>query len=233
MSRVLTPELMDDPSADRAELERALRYLRFVNRRLGGASALVARLGRWSRRWSPGERVTILDVGGGSGDIALAAVRWGRSAGFDVRATVVDNHEGTAAVASRAAAGEERVEVVRADALGLMERWPPGSFDYAHAALFLHHLNDVQALTMLRIMDRLSRRGMVWSDLVRSRLVEAGVRASTIGQGRMVRHDAIVSVRAGFTRREAMDMAHRVDAGYLRWSLDWRLYRFVLAGERA
>ena len=35
-----TPELMDDPSADRSELARSLVFIRAVNRRLGGVHSL-------------------------------------------------------------------------------------------------------------------------------------------------------------------------------------------------
>lgn len=232
MGRVVTPERMDAPEAPRDELRRALGYLRFVNRRMGGVRALLRCFERWSHRWPKDRPVRLLDVGAGSGDIAQAARAWAARRGFDLRVTVVDAHAETARVARERLARDEGIEVVEADALTLMDRYEVRSFEYAHAALFLHHLNDVQALTMLRVMERLASAGVVWSDLVRSTPMEWMVRAGTIGQPEMVRHDAIVSVRAGFTRREALDMAARLDMSWMRWRREPWLYRFVMAGEK-
>lgn len=232
MGRTLTPERMDAPDAPPAELRAALGYLRFVNRRLGGSKALIRCLERFSSRWPRDRAVTLLDVGAGSGDVAQAARAWAAQRGFDLRVTIVDQHAETVRVARERVSGDAGIEVVEADALTLTDHFALGSFDYAHAGLFLHHLNDVQALTMLRIMDRLTRGGVIWSDLVRSRVMETVVAVSTIGQTPMVRHDAIVSVRAGFTRREALDMAARLDMQWLRWRREPLLYRFVMAGEK-
>jgi SAM-dependent methyltransferase len=232
MGRTLTPERMDAPDAPREELRAALGYLRFVNRRLGGSKALIRCLERFSPRWPRDRAVTLLDVGAGSGDVAQAARAWAAQRGFDLRVTVVDQHVETVRVARERVGGDAGIEVVEADALTLTDRFAVGSFDYAHAGLFLHHLNDVQALTMLRVMDRLTRAGVIWSDLVRSRVMEAAVALSIRGQAPMVRHDAVVSVQAGFTRREALDMAARLDMRWLRWRREPLLYRFVMAGEK-
>lgn len=232
MTRRLTPELIDAPDASREELREALGYLRFVNRRLGGTRALLRCLEKWSRRWPRDRPVTLLDVGGGSGDVAQAARAWAAGRGFDLRVTVVDRHEETVRVARERIGDDEGIQVVQADALTLTERFPVGSFDYAHAGLFLHHLHDVEVLTALRVMDRLTSAGVVWCDLVRSPLWEGVVWLSSRGQGEMVRHDAVVSVQAGFTRAEALDRARRLDMTWLRWRREPLLYRFTMAGEK-
>jgi hypothetical protein len=56
---------------------------------------------------------------------------------------------------------------VQADALQIMDRFEAGTFDYAHAGMFLHHLDDLEVMTALRIMHRLAGRGLIWNDLVR------------------------------------------------------------------
>ncbi len=231
MERVLTPELMDDPGADREELRRALAYIRGVNRWFGGVSALIRLLERWSRQWPRSRPVTMLDIGTGSGDIPLAARRWAKGAGYDLRVTGVDLHATTLALAREHVAGREGIELVEADARRLMELYGPGSFDYVHAGLFLHHLSGEDVVTVLRIMERLARAGTVWNDLVRSRLSGAGLRVMMVGQPEMARHDAIVSVRAGFTRREVEGYAARAGIGYAAWHrVLW--YRFTFAGEK-
>jgi hypothetical protein len=232
MQRRVRGELMDQPGVDPGELGRALGYLRWVNRRLGGTRALVGRLERWSRSWPRGQTITLLDVGTGSADIPLAAVRWAASRGLDLRATGIDNHEGTLSHARRQVGAEQRVTLVRCDATSIVERFGPKSFDYVHAGLFLHHLPEIEVLTVLAQMDRVARRGIVWSDLVRSPLQRALVRIATVGGGRLVRHDAVASVEAGFTKREVLDIAKRLDLWYCTYHRAPGWYRFVLSGER-
>jgi len=236
MRRVLVGELMDEPGVAREELDAALRYIRTVNDRFGGSRALLAHLERWSHRWPKDRPVTMLDVGTGSADIPLAARAWASAAGFDLRITAIDLHETTLELAREHVASNPEfgkgISLVRADALKLDEVFAPGSFDYAHAGMFLHHLSDAQVETALDGMDRVARAGLVWNDLNRSRLHHAIVSMMVAGKPRMVAHDARVSVAAGFTRRECEAMAQRLGLGYLRYQRAVLWYRFTMAGEK-
>lgn len=237
MPRVLTPELMDAPDARREDLDRALRFIRAINRRLGGARALIDRLSRWSARWPAGRPITLVDVGTGSADIPVAARRWALARGHDLRITAIDAHETTLDLArehldAQPAEVREGINLVRADALRLVDACAPGSHDYAHAGMFLHHLQDIEAMTVLAMMDRVALRGLVWNDLSRSAFARLGVRALTMAASPMVRHDARVSVDAGFTKREAVDLAQRVGLGYCRYHGMFLAQRFIVAGER-
>lgn len=232
MERRLTPELMDAPDAPREELADALEYLRWVNQRLGGTRALIANLERWSARWPKGRTITMLDLGTGSGDIPLAAVAWARLRGIDLRVTGLDVHEATLELAREHCKHEERVTLVRGSALDLATLLGAGSFDYVHAALFLHHLRDISVLTVLAGMARVARVGVVWSDLHRSRFHRVMVNCFLLRANAMVRHDARVSVEAGFTAREVIDLAQRTDLSFARYHRPPLWYRFTLAGER-
>ncbi|MCC6679240.1 MAG: methyltransferase domain-containing protein [Phycisphaerales bacterium] len=230
MRRKRTPELMDDPGVDPAQLARSLAYIRAVNRRLGGRSALLGHLERWSKSWTG--PVTLLDVATGSADLPVAACDWARRAGHELRVTGVDLHAGTRAEARRWTAGEPAITLVRGDALKLEEQFGPGSFDYVHAGLFLHHLDEADIERVMRGMWRVARRGVIWNDLVRSRAGLVVIHLLTIGRPRIIRHDARVSVRAGFTRGEAMELVER--AGWpgaeYRWSVV--AHRFTVTAEK-
>jgi hypothetical protein len=81
-------------------------------------------------------------------------------------------------------------------------------------------------------MDRLAKVGLVWNDLMRSRIGELFIRLATLGQPTIVRHDARVSVQAGFTKREVLDFARRLDLHYTRYASNTLTHRFTLAGEK-
>lgn len=236
MKRQLTPEWMDDPAVDPAELKEALAFIRRVNLRLGGVKALTKHLERWSTRWPDGHEVTILDVATGSADIPVEVVRWAGERGHRVRITAVDIHETTLDSArehvERELGADAPIELVRADAKELVDQYGPLSFDYVHAGMFLHHLSEIEILTVLRIMERVAKRGIVWNDLVRSRVAMAGIWALTLGQSDMIKHDARLSVRAGFTKKEVKDYAQRTSLGYCRYRSSFFTQRFTLAGEK-
>lgn len=236
LQRQITPEWMDDPAVDPAELKAALAFIRMINLRLGGVKALTNHLENWSRNWPKGREVTILDIATGLADIPVGVVRWARERGHSVRITAVDIHETTLESArehvQRELGADAPIELVQADAKELVDRYGPLSFDYVHAGMFLHHLTEIEILTVLRIMERVALRGLVWNDLVRSRVAMAGIWALTLGQSDMIKHDARVSVRAGFTKKEVKDYARRTSLGYCRYRSNFFTQRFTLAGEK-
>ncbi len=176
-------------------------------------------------------KLRIIDVATGSADIPLAICRWAARTGRQVRITAVDANPTTLELAREHVDDRAEIELVHADALQLMDQFTPRQFDYAHAGMFLHHLNDIQVITVLRIMDRLTRRGLIWNDLIRGRLERLVVRLLVVGQPEIVRHDAIASVAAGFTRKEALDLARRVGLGGIAYHR--HLFgRFTLTSEK-
>ena len=203
-------EHMDDPSISREELADALRFIRLVNRRLGGARAALRPIETWVATRDRRQPLRVLDIGTGSADIPLAIVDWARRAGQSIQITAVDNHPTTLSLATEHIGTTPEIALVQCDALKLMEQFEPGAFDIAHAGMFLHHLHDMEVMTVLRIMERLTTIGVIWNDLTRRAIDRVAVRLMTVGLPVHVRHDARVSVEAGFTKREALDIARRV-----------------------
>lgn len=231
--RTVSREAMDELAADRAELSASLHYLRWVNRRLGGIGAAIWGLRRVAPQWPADRPLRVLDVGAGSADIPLAMAQWAANHGRRIEITAIDRHPVTVELAREFVGRRDDIAVIQADALRLTELFEPGDFDVAHAGLFLHHLHDVQVMTVLRMMDRLATRGVIWNDLVRGWAGRLGVRIVTLGPRvpGMVKHDAIASVAAGFTKREALDLASR--AGLRAVTFRHRLFhRFTLVSRK-
>ena len=228
---------MDAPDVPRDELDGALTFLRQVNARLGGSALLLRSLSRWSRNWPTDRPVTLLDIATGSADIPVAARRWAIAKGFDLRVTGIDAHETTLTLAREHVQHElgrdtDAITLHRADARQLIEVFGPQSFDYVHAGLFLHHLPDIEVLTVLRIMERLARRGIIWSDLWRSPFTALGVRLVSMRAPDIVKHDGRVSVQAGFTLKEVRDIRQRLSLSWCALRCHPTVGRFTLAGQR-
>lgn len=220
-------EWMDLPDVDPAQLRRSLRFIRRINTLLGYRRATLHHLQHFSRRWGPGQTITLLDLATGSADLPLAILDWGRRRGFDLRIVGVDLHDTTAREAQ--SRGHPRLKIVRADVLDLP--FDPGSFDYVLTAMFLHHLDDDAAERVLATMGRVARRGVIASDLLRRRRAYAWISLFTMLAGPMVKHDARVSVAQAFSRNEVLRLRERAGLSFAQYYEHFG-HRFVLAGEK-
>ena len=221
-------EWMDEPGIDPAELQRSLRFIQRVNRRLGYARSMITHLDRFSRDWKPGERISVIDFATGSADIPRAMLRWADRRGFDLRITAVDLHETTIRIAARQT-DDARLRFVRGDVLRLP--FDDGTFDYATCAMFLHHLSDDDAAAVLAGMSRLARRGIIAADLLRRRGAYFWISLFTLLSTPMVRHDARVSVAQAFDKAEVFALRDRARIPYARYFRHFG-YRWALAGEK-
>jgi len=80
--------------------------------------------------------------------------------------------------------------------------------DVIVASQVLHHLPRAVAVRWIVTFDRVARRAVVLADLRRSRVAMAGVWAASVGlaMGRVTRHDAVVSLKRGYTKAEFDEM---------------------------
>lgn len=229
-SRRRTAEWMDAPDADPDLVRQSLVFLRRVNRLLGYTRSTLRHLERFSRTWRPGERIRVIDFATGSADVPRAILRWADRRGYDVRVVGVDLHATTARAAlAGAAAPDPRLQIVRADVLELP--FAEGSFDYATTSLFLHHLDDADAVRVLAAMGRAARRGVIAGDLLRRRRAYAWIKLISVFANPMVKHDGPASVAQAFTREEVLALRDRAGVGFARYFEHFG-HRFVLAGER-
>ena len=200
-------ELLDDPHAAPGAVRAQLADIARLNRLFGGTRAVVNALEPFLRtagetageggRGNGGERWTLLDVGTGCGDIPCAAAARARRYGITLSLVGIERIPAAARLAQ--AAG---LTVVLADGGALP--LGAGAVDVVIASQVLHHLPRELAVRWIASFDRVARRAVVLADLRRSRLAMAGVWMASFGLGfrRQTRHDAVVSLRRGYTRRE-------------------------------
>jgi ubiquinone/menaquinone biosynthesis C-methylase UbiE len=199
-------ELLDDPRSDPVLVGRELRDIARLNALFGGTRAVVRELKSFfERRRAMGNRKretwTLLDVGTGSGDIALAARAAARQLDIDLKAIGLELNPTAARIAS--AAGVPTI-VADGSALPL----GPRSVDVVVASQVLHHLPRPIAVRWIATLDRIARRAVVLADLRRSRVAMAGVWAASVGlaMSGVTRHDAVVSLKRGYTKTEFDEM---------------------------
>ncbi len=203
MDRILKPELLDSlPSLDqRAVGSRAdLRRLNFVMGHTGIlARASRRQLSEISFRARP---LRLVELGAGDGTFLLRLARRWAALGVKVEATLLDRQNIVAAETRRAfAALRWSVESVAKDVFDWLDQ-PFPAVDMVFANLFLHHFPEPDLAAMLR---RAAARTNLFiaCEPRRSPLGLAVARwLRLFGCNEVTRHDAVVSVRAGFAGRE-------------------------------
>ena len=211
-------ELLDDPGADPELVGRELRDIARLNALFGGTRAVVEALEPFFRRSCNVQRVTcdeqwtLLDVGTGLGDIPRAAAAAARRHGITLRLVGIELNR-TAARLAQGADGGRGAPLAVALADGAALPLGPRSVDVVVASQVLHHVPRPIAVRWIAGFDRVARRAVVLADLRRSRVAMAGVWAASVGLGMsgVTRHDAVVSLKRGYTKQEFDEMLR--DAG--------------------
>src|SRR5882724_8899577 len=101
-TRSLLSERMDTEFVAPDEMAQILRTLETINVCLGGVRATLWHLNRFSRYWSPGQTIRLIDWGTGGADVPRAIVRWARRRGFRAEIVGMDNNPAVLAYAKSA-----------------------------------------------------------------------------------------------------------------------------------
>lgn len=228
-ARTYEREILDDHEPEQSVVDTIFRFLSFVNRRLGGSRATIARFEAFSRSWKPGSRITVLDVATGAADVPRALISWGRAHGFDVRVTALDISPRALSYARRAGP-PDGLSFVCSDVT--RPCFNEAAFDYVTSALFVHHLTDEQVVSTFRVFDRLARRGIVVNDLVRSRRAYLWTWLLTKPFHPILHFDGPLSVRRAFQPHELLARAAEAGVGWLTIRRHFG-HRMTLAGEKS
>src|ERR1035441_8302380 len=89
MRRIVIPELLDDDLGTAAEIAGSLTDLRHINQWFGGMRTTTELLRRIARA-SGHRKLSILEVGAGTGDVPLAAQRALAGYGVGLQVTLLD-----------------------------------------------------------------------------------------------------------------------------------------------
>lgn len=230
MQRCLEPEWLDALAADDPRAVGSRRDLRRINGLMGNAAILAGAVARHADR----PPRAVVDLGAGDGALALQLARRLAPRWPGVRLVLVDRTPAVAdaTLAAIGAAGW-RAETAAADVFDWCDRAKAEPADMVVANLFLHHFAYA---ALSRLFALLATRGAVVAacEPRRAAIALAGSRlVGLIGGNRVTRHDAVVSVRAGFTGRELSALWPQAPG----WTLEeraagWSSHLFVARPER-
>ena len=217
LQRSYAPEIMDDFSIEDERIDQALNELKLINKFLGGIATSATGLKKLVGQNLISSHLNILDVGSGASDVVIAL----QSGNKKIKFTALDLNK-RACEFLRINANE--AAVVCGDVNSLPFKY--GHFDIVHASLFFHHFKKEEIKTILNNLLLLTRTGLIINDLRRSILALAGIKLLTylFSKSKMVRNDAPLSVRRGFTKKEFREILDSLNCKYRikrKWAFRW------------
>jgi 2-polyprenyl-3-methyl-5-hydroxy-6-metoxy-1,4-benzoquinol methylase len=227
--RCRLPEIMDQPNLAHERHVVALRALSRINWWSDSAGILWRPLADLARRL--GRPIRVLDAASGGGDVPIRLWRRARAAGLDIHIEGCDFSPLAVEYAQRKAA--DYGADVRFFVQDVLQGPTLADYDAVTCSLFLHHLDEEQALAYLRWAAATAAHQVLVSDLIRSRvgLVLAHVAGRILTTSHVVHVDGPRSVEGAFTREEARTLAER--AGLHGATVRWRWpFRYLLKWDR-
>jgi SAM-dependent methyltransferase len=194
-------ELLDAPDCDPDLARQSYQFMEAVNRSAGGTRAVLSTLSRELRSSPRATPLCILDLGSGGCDIPAAIARWARAQGRDITITCVDQNREALDLAREALRDSDDGSVALEQA-DIFQYEPSEPFDYALASMVLHHFSADEIGQLIGRLRPFVRKAFIVNDLSRSVLNYLACWFAVLSSEQGVRHDALLSVRRGFTPDE-------------------------------
>lgn len=186
-------EAMDDPALGADVYAAVLRDLAQVNTVTMAARPTLAFLDSVIR---PGERLKLLDVGYGDGDMLRRIARWAAKRGVRAELVGIDLNPRSEAIA-RADTSPALPITYRT---GDYADWAGDGWDVIVSSLVAHHMTHEQLVAFLRFMEAETARGWFVNDLHRHRFAHRGypLLATLMRWHPIVRADGTLSIARSY-----------------------------------
>lgn len=198
-----------------SEYETCITELQRVNRLLGDAWTLRRTLLNDIQN-SGLSKVSILDVGAGSGELLRVAADFAKRKNIILHASGLELNPLSAQAILAQSRQFPEITAVRGDAFHLP--FVEDEFDYVISSLFTHHFTEDQIVVLLREMGRVASRGLCVIDLHRHPL--AYFLYTTVGRlvlhSSLLREDGALSIRRSFKPTELLALGQRAGLQYCR-----------------
>jgi len=223
-------ELMDQPGILPTEHQHALRSLARINLFSRSAAMLAGPIRQLAQ--TAGRRpLRVLDLASGGGDITIAlakkfarhqpAITWH---GYDISPVAIAHARENA---QRAGVNVEFIEH------NVLQAELPPDYDVVMCSLFLHHLEETDAVALLSKMRQATRGIVLVNDLRRCHTgyALAHLACRILTRSPIVHYDGPISVKNAFTIPEVQQLAER--AGLINAVIRRRWpWRFLLAWSK-
>ncbi|MEN8964576.1 MAG: methyltransferase domain-containing protein [Polaribacter sp.] len=203
-------ELMDDFSIGGDLLRDTLDKLEKINRWLGGNKVTVNGLKALLKNHPKEQKITIVDIGCGHGDILRDVAKFGRKEGYKFKLIGVDANSAAIDYANELSMEYPELSFKTQDIFS--KDFKSETFDVVIATLFLHHFKEEQLVSFLKNTIKQTKIGMVVNDLHRHTLAYyLFLLLSIFISNKMIIEDGLTSVLRGFKRDDLEKISSKIN----------------------
>jgi 2-polyprenyl-3-methyl-5-hydroxy-6-metoxy-1,4-benzoquinol methylase len=196
--RCYQPELLDDPAIPFEDIRLNMQELEFINTRLGGHAITLSGV---IKLMGNRKRIHICEIGCGGGDNLKAIEAWCLKRGVDVSFTGIDIKDTCIRYAEENTRTIRKANFICSDYKTAVLTEQP---DIIFSSLFCHHFTDEQVNEIIRWKYKNASLGFFINDLHRHPMAYHSIRILSLlfSSSYLVKHDAPLSVRRGFSRKD-------------------------------
>ncbi|GAB2534622.1 methyltransferase domain-containing protein [Spirosoma aerophilum] len=227
--RTTKEEYLDDFSLEGDELRDALDKIAIINQWLGGNRVTLDGIRELLRKQPKDRVITIVDIGCGNGDMCRAVSDFAQQEGFQVDVLGIDANDYTV---NHARASSAAYPAIRYDTQNIFDE-PFASVDYdiALCTLTLHHFMDAEILSLMSLLVRKAKIGVVINDLQRSALAYRLFQliCFVFRLNKLSREDGLTSILRGFKKQELVAFSKQLvlKSYHINWRWAFR-YQWII-----
>lgn len=218
-------EIMDNLDFQGLEMQNLLMDLKTVNKWLGGNNITIDGLQKLLNPKLKTEKVIILDVGCGDGELLRQCADFGKRNNFNFELIGIDFNENILEFAKTKSKEYLNIRFRKVDVFSEENLIP--NCDIALCTLFLHHFSNENIINILKILLNKTQIGLIINDLERNKAAFNlfKIVSHLFLKTKTAKHDGLVSVASGFKREELQNISMKIP--YQESEISWRwAYRY-------
>ena len=203
-------EIMDDLALEGEMLRDTLDQLARINYWLGGNRPTIAGLKRLIQNLPQEQKITIVDIGCGGGDMLRVIADYGRKKRRNFKLIGIDANEFIINYAKEKTVNYPEISYFSQNIFS--DEFETMNYDIALFNLVLHHFKDDEIISLLTSISSKAKKGVIVNDLNRNALAYYlfQVVCLTISNP-MIREDGLISILRGFKKNDLVQFSKKLN----------------------
>ncbi len=216
-------EMMDNFTLNASIINPIMDELEVVNKLLGGYHVFFNAFKKLQLK----EGMSVSDWGCGGGDSLRMIAKWARHKDLELDLVGIDATDAAIAYAEEKAIAYPEIHFIKSDVLS--EKLNSNQFDVVISSLFTHHFEDESWIVLIKKMLDCSKQAVIINDLHRHWFAyySIGFLTKIFSKSIMVKHDSMLSVLRGFTKKELINLLKKAQISNYTikwmWAFRWQV----------
>lgn len=227
--RTTKEESLDNFSLKGEELRDALDKIASINQWLGGNKITLDGINELLINWPKEKPISVVDIGCGNGDMCRAIANFGIQKGLTINLLGIDAN---AYAINHAEAISAAYPAISYAVLNVFdEDFAALEYDIALCTLTLHHFTDEEIITLMSLLVKKAKIGIVINDLQRSAVAYRLFQliCFVFRLNNLSKEDGLISILRGFKKRDLDFFSNQLNVKAYRINWRWAFrYQWII-----